>query len=235
MRAPVIAITLSGLTLLAPAAHATPPWGIVTGTVARLWQGTTRLPKAAVRDWRISVPLALATGALIVFADAPVAQRIQSPWLERTSGNWSNRGVLELEPALVITSAAVENHCLFCRATGKFALTEVTAVGYANTAVLALKYAAGRERPYTAHDSDGEFLAGGTSFPSGHTIMAFTMASLLAQNDPKAHWFNRAAFLLAGGVGAARVTAKDHFPSDVLAGATLGILVGRCAAKCTRH
>lgn len=212
-----------------------PPWRIVSGTVARLWEGTTRLPEAAVRDWRLTVPLVLATGALVLFADAPIAQRIQAPGLERASNNWSNRGLLEIEPAFALTAAAIENRCLFCRSTGKFALTAITAEGYATASVQALKYAAGRERPYTPHDGDGGFSEGGTSFPSGHTIGVFTLAALLAQHDPQAHWINGAAYLLAGGVGAARVTAKDHFPSDVVVGATLGILLGRCAAKCPAH
>jgi len=58
------------------------------------------------------------------------------------------------------------------------------------------------------------------SFPSGHATTAFALAALLAL------WYPRwaAGFLaLAGLVGLSRVVLGAHFPSDVLAGAALGM------------
>lgn len=219
------------LLLLAPVARADTPWGVVGSTVARLWHGTTRFPGAAVRDWRVTVPVVAVTGALILFGDTRISGQIQSPGLERASRNWSNRGLLEIEPAFALATVAIEDHCLFCRSTGKFALTAITTEGYATAAVQALKYSAGRERPFLAGDGDGSFREGGASFPSGHTIGAFSLASLLAQHDPQATWANRFGYLLAGSIGVARVTGKEHFPSDVLVGGTLGVLLGRCAGS----
>lgn len=223
------------LLLLAPAARASTPWGIIGGTVARLWHGTTQFPGAAVRNWRVTVPVVAVAGALILFGDTRISDQIQSPGLERASRNWSNRGLLVIEPAFALTTAAIEDHCLFCPSTGKFALTAITTEGYATAVVQVLKYSAGRERPFTAGDGDGGFNEGGTSFPSGHAIGAFSLAALLAQHDPQATWANRFGYLLAGSIGVARVTGKEHFPSDVLVGGTLGVLLGRCALACPKN
>ncbi|WP_026376606.1 phosphatase PAP2 family protein [Aestuariibacter salexigens] len=60
------------------------------------------------------------------------------------------------------------------------------------------------------------------SLPSGHTAAAFLMATLLASYYP-------AAALLAYGwaacIGVSRVLLGVHYPSDIVAGATLGITI----------
>ena len=64
---------------------------------------------------------------------------------------------------------------------------------------------------------------GFASFPSGHAIFFFTLATVLIL-------YNRSLgyFLFAGAIlmGLGRITAGLHWPSDILAGASLGILVG---------
>lgn len=59
------------------------------------------------------------------------------------------------------------------------------------------------------------------SMPSGHTAAAFAMATALAWRWPKARclWY-----LLAGGVGIARMLVDRHFLSDVILGALLGVV-----------
>ncbi|HET9784851.1 MAG TPA: phosphatase PAP2 family protein [Terriglobales bacterium] len=207
-------------------AAASPPWAILGSTTRRLALATTALPHAAIVHWRVTLPLAAGTAALIAFGDHRLSDQIQSPSLERSSRNWSDRGLLYIEPAFVLTAAAVEDGCLFCHETGRFALVALTAEAYNTAAVQAIKFSAGRERPYTPGDPDGGFNESGSSFPSGHAVGAFTMAALLAQHDPQAAWFNRGAWLLAGGVSGLRFTAKEHFPSDLLVGAALGAYLG---------
>jgi hypothetical protein len=83
-----------------------------------------------------------------------------------------------------------------------------------------LKGATGRVRP---DDSDDK------SFPSGHTSHAFSCATLANRNlesidvpegiRPVLQIGNT---VLASGVAWARVEARKHYPSDVLAGAALG-------------
>jgi membrane-associated phospholipid phosphatase len=73
----------------------------------------------------------------------------------------------------------------------------------------------------------GDYLTGLGSFPSGHTIAAFSLATVFAQRYPKPRW--RAALLygLASLVGFSRVTLQSHFPSDVFAGGALGYAIAR--------
>ena len=62
------------------------------------------------------------------------------------------------------------------------------------------------------------------SFPSGHTASAFLMMTLLANTFPA---LQIPTFCWATLVGVARVHLGVHYPTDVLAGALLGIFAGR--------
>jgi hypothetical protein len=91
--------------------------------------------------------------------------------------------------------------------------------------VLALKVATVRERPDRG-DGDGSFWESGSSFPSGHAILSWTMASVVA-HEYRSPWIQAAAYGTAGAVSAARFTGKNHYASDLVIGSTLGYLVGR--------
>ena len=68
-----------------------------------------------------------------------------------------------------------------------------------------------------------------SSYPSGHTTMAFSMAGVLARLVP-----NRADAILAraAGYGQSRIVCEQHFRSDVTSGEALGLLVAeRLMAK----
>jgi PAP2 superfamily protein len=101
----------------------------------------------------------------------------------------------------------------------------VEALTDSSIVVLALKAATNRQRPLS-DDHDGAFWEGGKSFPSGHAIMSWTMASVVA-HEYHSRWIEAAAYGTASAVSVARFTGKDHFASDVLVGSTLGYLVGR--------
>ncbi|MGH9511117.1 MAG: phosphatase PAP2 family protein [Terriglobales bacterium] len=97
--------------------------------------------------------------------------------------------------------------------------------------VEALKLATNRERPNEGNGRGG-FWPHGTrsyetdgSFSSGHAIATFAFARVIASEYPsKPVQIGAYAFALA--VSASRVTAREHFPSDVLVGGTLGYLIG---------
>jgi len=61
------------------------------------------------------------------------------------------------------------------------------------------------------------------SFPSGHTLIAFSFAYVLSQLRPQKKMIY---YLLAVLIAFSRIYLGKHYPSDVLAGALLGILVG---------
>lgn len=62
------------------------------------------------------------------------------------------------------------------------------------------------------------------SFPSGHTFSSFLCASLIAQYDKK---WGRLASLLAFLIAFSRLYFFVHFPSDILGGALLGIILAK--------
>ena len=72
------------------------------------------------------------------------------------------------------------------------------------------------------------WLRGHGSFPSGHTIAAFSVATVFARRYPKYRWLPYVAYGLAGVVGFSRVSLSAHFPSDVFMGAALGYSISRC-------
>jgi hypothetical protein len=71
----------------------------------------------------------------------------------------------------------------------------------------------------------GPFYVGNGGFPSGHTIAAFSIATIFAERYQRHRWVPWVAYGLAAAVGFSRVTLQDHFPSDVFAGAALGYTI----------
>lgn len=90
----------------------------------------------------------------------------------------------------------------------------------------AAKHIIGRERPFVKYPDKihayGAPDADSPSFPSGHTAAAFSLATSLSITYPK--WYVIApSAVWACGVGFARMNQGVHYPSDVVAGAAIGI------------
>jgi Capsule assembly protein Wzi/PAP2 superfamily len=90
--------------------------------------------------------------------------------------------------------------------------------------VYAMKYAFGRERPLQ-DNYRGRFGQGGVSFPSEHAAAAWSIASVIAHEYP-GPLTSLFVYGLASAVSTSRITAKQHFPSDVLVGSAIGWLEG---------
>lgn len=95
---------------------------------------------------------------------------------------------------------------------------------------------AGRQRPGEGN-GNGHFLthhALNTSFPGGHAMFTWTMATVLAREYPKP-WVRTLAYGTALTVTASRLLARDHWSSDMFVGSVLGLAIGthifhsRCA------
>ncbi len=89
------------------------------------------------------------------------------------------------------------------------------------------KHLIGRPRPKFTHQDPFQFgpsfQSGLDAFPSGHAAGGFAMAAVLARYFPRGAWLWYGAALF---VASSRVFRGSHFPTDVLAGAVLGYLVG---------
>jgi membrane-associated phospholipid phosphatase len=85
-----------------------------------------------------------------------------------------------------------------------------------------------RERPLT-NNAAGSFFSKGigtqSSFPSSHSILAWTTAAVVA-GEYSSKWVQVGVYTAATGVSLTRVLGQEHFPTDVLVGAAAGWLVG---------
>jgi hypothetical protein len=70
------------------------------------------------------------------------------------------------------------------------------------------------------------------SYPSGHTSAAYSAATVLSFLDPPR---SKEYMSAAAQVGASRVYAGVHFPTDVAAGAALGIVTGKVAVEAAKR
>jgi len=102
----------------------------------------------------------------------------------------------------------------------------VMAITHSQIVVEALKLATGRERP-DDNDGQGRFWKGKRGFPSGHAISSWAFASVVAKEYDDNRLIQVGAYSLATIVSVSRVTARRHFPSDVVVGSTMGFLIGR--------
>lgn len=95
----------------------------------------------------------------------------------------------------------------------------------------AMKAIFARQRPFTG-EGEGKFFSGNWtngSFPSGHSAFTWAIASTVA-HEYHNHWLQLAMYGLAGTVSVTRVTAREHFPSDVFVGSILGYGIGTYVA-----
>ncbi len=81
-----------------------------------------------------------------------------------------------------------------------------------------LKNAVNRPRP------EGETERSNSSFPSGHATGAFALATVFAHQYPK---IAIPCYTAATGIALSRVYLGRHYPSDVLAGATIGFATAK--------
>ncbi|MEK7613382.1 MAG: phosphatase PAP2 family protein [Patescibacteria group bacterium] len=93
-----------------------------------------------------------------------------------------------------------------------------------------------RPRPYVAFDISHLLSSSAFSFPSGHTVFLFALATGMYGVHKT---FSLILFGVAALVGVARVMGGAHYPSDILAGAVLGTLIGGAGIiflkKITKH
>ena len=70
-------------------------------------------------------------------------------------------------------------------------------------------------------------IRGSGSFPSGHALTAFAVATVISRRYPQRRWVPYVMYGLAGIASFSRITASDHFTSDVFFGAAAGYSISR--------
>ena len=102
----------------------------------------------------------------------------------------------------------------------------VFAYGLSGITTLCLKTIFNRKRP------EGDYPRWDSSFPSFHTSASFSLATVFSQKYPS---MRIPFFGLASIIGFSRIYLGEHYPSDVLAGAVLGYLVGKVVLSQQDH
>lgn len=198
------------------------------------------------RDWKYVGAMALATGAL-AFADEPIqraALRLRN----------NNRGLRNVSNYVTSFGGLYEIYTLgafgaygFLFKNEKIKTTTLLATQAYITGGLVesvVKTLSGRQRPYaydpdaveaeptfhgpfykTMRDAEGKKL--NSSFPSGHTTVAFAAATVFAMEYRNHPWIPIFSYSAASLIGLSRITENKHWATDVLVGAALGYLTGR--------
>lgn len=204
-------------------------------TVTTPWQAPGRIWRDQKKLWLAPfhitahqaeyLPLAGAVLAGLIATDATVARSVKgSPREITNSRNASdylmNYGMLGASAGLYF-DGWLGGHVHRGQA-GWHALesaADATIIGFV------LKNLFQRERPYQDSGA-GHFWAGGSSFPSGHALAAWSIAASLSRSYPRATWLHWLAYGTAAAICVLRVTAQHHFPADVTAGGFLGDRIG---------
>lgn len=155
---------------------------------------------------------------------------LHNPWLARLSdvGDELGRGesLLLVSAGLLVVGYGLRRS-VWKRAGWETLLAHVLS-GLINNV---LKHVIGRARPKFMHAGTPEFApltgSGWDSFPSGHSMASFAVATVLAIRFPKVRW---PIMFLALAIGVSRMIRGSHYLTDVAGGAILGVLVGALSA-----
>jgi len=215
-----------------------------------LKQSVTSPFHARPRDWYRTAAVVAITGGVLLL-DKPISRaavdwRKSSPSMVNTSKYVTRFG----GPYEVYTLAAIGAYGWIFKNEKMKTTTLLATQAYITSAVIfeAAKFLSGRQRPYYYDPNTnsektlwhGPFYqfkkdANGnkpdsysySSFPSGHTTLAFAAATVYAMEYSDRPAVKILSYGAASIIGLSRITENKHWASDVLIGGILGHLIGR--------
>jgi len=190
-----------------------------------IWTSPFHTAKPDIKYWAI---FGVATAGIIA-ADRHIESALPTSPTEVSVSNWASRvgsayTLVPLSAGFYFIGTKAKNDRF--RETG---LLCFEALIDSNLTVEAVKLVADRARPLQ-DNGHGGFESGpsrwDSSFPSGHSINTWAMASIIAHQYPHPRIVPIIAYALATTVVVSRVGARQHFPGDVLAGSAMGWFIG---------
>ncbi len=178
--------------------------------------------------------------ALVAGADPPVAHYFRNT----TAFNGFNRSMPSTGTSAAIVAAPFALYGAgLLRKDSKMTSTALLAgEALADSEILTeiLKPAVSRRRPSslapggnfadTFAEGGNRFSSSRNSFPSGHAITAFAVATVVSRRYGKQHrWVPIVAYGASAAIGLSRLTRSAHYTSDVFVGAFLGYSISRFA------
>ena len=210
-----------------------------------LKEGFTRPFHMTDKDWGNFGKFAVITFALS-FTDEPIQKSVLKLRNRNTPINNISKYVTKFGGVYeVVTLAGLGTYGLVFKNEKLQTTTILATQAYITATALesVLKYISGRTRPsYYRADQEAEprFLGPFTkalrdpngkreysSFPSGHTTVAFAAATVYASEYRDKPLVPIIAYSAASLIGVSRVTENKHWVTDVFVGATVGYLAGK--------
>jgi membrane-associated phospholipid phosphatase len=170
------------------------------------------------------IPFAIIGGTLIATdkrTDVWSDSLAQKKWSRRVSQIGAGYTLAGFSGATFLFGHVTKNH--HARETGLLALE---AAAHAQIVTFSMKQITNRARPLDG-DQKGGFWKGGNSFPSGHAMSSFAIAAVFAYEYRYHIAVPITAYGLATVVSVSRLSAREHWLSDIFVGGSTGFLLGR--------
>jgi membrane-associated phospholipid phosphatase len=200
--------------------------GVFKKTIGRLGKDQAEIYSAPFHRSNLKWDALFLAGTGVLIATDMHASRALPGNHADISRNISSAGLYGTSAAAgVLWLSGLATHDEHAREAGT-----LSAEAFANTVPVyaGLQLITGRERPNDG-SGNGRFWrnnALNSSFPSGHALFTWSMASVIAHEYPRP-WVKWLAYGTATAVSVARFSGREHFPSDVAVGSVIGYLVGR--------
>jgi membrane-associated phospholipid phosphatase len=169
--------------------------------------------------------LFLAGTGVLIATDSNASRALPGNSVD-VSRNISNVGLYGTSAAAgVLWLSGLAMHNEHARETGA-----LSAEAFANALpfYVGVQFISGRQRPEEGN-GNGLFWrnnALSSSFPSGHALFTWSMASVIAHEYPRP-WVKWLVYGTATAASVTRFSGREHFPSDMVVGSVIGYLIGR--------